>query len=199
LAKFHPHQVIGYHSCDREVGLRVINGQDALVPSTNKWDWLGHGIYFWEQDPYRALQYAIECAEGKQRNKVRIKTPFVIGAIIELGNCLDLLDPYSLKIVEESFMGIKEMYEATGHPLPNNKENARNLDCTVIEAVHKSFEDADKNPFDSVRCLFQEGKAIYENAQFFSKMHIQICLRNHDRVRGYFLPLPHKEFNPFLN
>jgi hypothetical protein len=123
----------------------------------------------------------------------------MVGAIIELGNCLDLLDPYSLKVVEEAYTGVRKMYTASGHPMPSNKENARNLDCTVIEAVHKSVKESGKEYYDSVRCLFQEGKAIYENAQFFSKMHIQICLRNHDLVRGYFLPLPHREFNPFLN
>jgi hypothetical protein len=29
-------------------------------PSTNEWDWLGHGIYFWEHSPERALRWAQE-------------------------------------------------------------------------------------------------------------------------------------------
>jgi hypothetical protein len=91
LAYHQPFQITGFHSCDREVGLRVLNGKDQLILSDNAWDWLGSGIYFWEQNPARALEYAIDSAEGRQKNKVAIKTPFVIGAIIELGNCLNLL------------------------------------------------------------------------------------------------------------
>ena len=85
-----------FHSCDKEVGLKVLNGKAELKPSTNPWDWLGDGIYFWEQNPERALQYAMESSQNVQFNKKPIKTPFVIGAIIELGNCLNLVEPESL-------------------------------------------------------------------------------------------------------
>lgn len=86
-----PFTVIGFHSCDRNVGFRVLNGQDQLRPSTNSWDWLGPGIYFWEQNPLRALEYAKESAERKQFNKVPVNVPFVLGAIPDLGNCLNLV------------------------------------------------------------------------------------------------------------
>ena len=95
---YQPFSVIGFHSCDREVGLRVLNGHDELLPSQNAWDWLGSGIYFWEQNPLRALEYAVESAERKQFNKKPISTPFVLGAIIDLGNCLDLVESSSLAI-----------------------------------------------------------------------------------------------------
>lgn len=74
-----------------------MNG-NQLTASTNEWNWLGPGVYFWEQNPARALEYAIDSANNKQKNKVRIATPFVIGSIIELGNCLNLLEPFSLTI-----------------------------------------------------------------------------------------------------
>ena len=37
--------VIGFHSCDLEIGLKLLNGQDELQRSENTWDWLGPGIY----------------------------------------------------------------------------------------------------------------------------------------------------------
>ncbi len=67
-----PFQTAGFHSCDKEVGLRVLNGEMDLKPSENSWDWLGSGIYFWEQNPGRALEYANESALGKQKNKIRL-------------------------------------------------------------------------------------------------------------------------------
>jgi hypothetical protein len=84
MSNFSQGLIIGYHSCDKEVGLRVLNAQDVLKPSDNPWDWLGDGIYFWEYNPHRALTYAIETSDGRQKNKAPIKTPFVIGAVIKL-------------------------------------------------------------------------------------------------------------------
>ena len=106
MSYYQPFQVIGFHSCDKEIGLKVLNGEEPLIPSDNIWDRLGSGVYFWEQNPGRALEYAIECAAGKQKNRIRIKTPFVIGAIIELGNCLNL-EPLSLNIVKEAHAGLE--------------------------------------------------------------------------------------------
>src|ERR1700722_19160019 len=104
---YQPFSVIGFHSCDKEVGLRVLNGHDELLPSQNAWDWLGSGIYFWEQNPLRALEYAVESAERKQFNKKPISTPFVLGAIIDLGNCLDLVESSSLAILTKSYGALK--------------------------------------------------------------------------------------------
>lgn len=98
MAHHRPFQVMGFHSCDKSVGIKVLNGEIQLKPSTNPWDWLGDGIYFWEQNPERALQYAIESSQHVQFNKTPIEVPFVIGAIIELGNCLNLVEPESLSI-----------------------------------------------------------------------------------------------------
>ena len=121
MARHQPFQIIGYHSCDKEIGLKVLNGEIDLKPSENTWDWLGGGVYFWEQNPQRALQYATESARGKQFNKVKIETPFVLGAIIQLGNCLNLIESESLAILEESYKGLKQVYEELNKKLPENK------------------------------------------------------------------------------
>lgn len=84
--------------------MRLLNGSDELRPSTNPWDWLGPGIYFWEQNPSRALTYAEEAARQQQKFSGRIRTPFVIGAIIELGECLNLMEPNSINIVKGYFL-----------------------------------------------------------------------------------------------
>ncbi|MCQ6961543.1 hypothetical protein [Mucilaginibacter aquariorum] len=71
--------VIGFHSCDKEVGLRLLNGTDELLPSDNPWDWLGPGSYFWEQDAERALQYATETAAVNKKIKLRLKSHLLLG------------------------------------------------------------------------------------------------------------------------
>lgn len=101
---YQPFSIIGFHSCDKEVGLRVLNGEDELLPSQNAWDWLGEGVYFWEQNPLRALEYADASARRTQFNKVPIKEPFVLGAIVDLGNCLNLVESGSLEILRLSMV-----------------------------------------------------------------------------------------------
>jgi hypothetical protein len=108
LAYHQPFQITGFHSCDKKIGLDILNGEYGLKKSQNQWDWLGPGAYFWEQNPDRALEYAIECANGVQKFKGNIKTPFVIGAIIELGNCLNLLEPNSVGILRKAYEGLEQ-------------------------------------------------------------------------------------------
>ncbi len=65
MPEFHSPDIIGFHSCDLDFGLRLLNGQDEIQPSENLWDWLGPGSYFWEQDASRAFEYATATAIGK--------------------------------------------------------------------------------------------------------------------------------------
>ena len=193
-----PFQITGFHSCDREIGLKVLKGEIDLLPSNNTWDWLGGGVYFWEQNPARALEYAIECAQGKQKNKIPIKTPFVIGAIIELGNCLNLLEPKSLQIVKEAHDNLERAFKESGEKMPINKGANRALDCAVIKYLNGIKNSLRNTPYDTIRSSFQEGGELYPGSNFTSRLHIEICVLNTDLIKGYFLPIPIKEFNPYL-
>lgn len=75
--------VIGFHGCDLSTFREVVCDGGSLNPSVNDYDWLGSGIYFWEQNYERALQRAEE-----QTARGRIETPAAVGAIIDLGYCL---------------------------------------------------------------------------------------------------------------
>lgn len=50
--------VVGYHGCDKSLGKRILAGDVGLKPSRNKYDWLGHGAYFWENNYERAWLWA---------------------------------------------------------------------------------------------------------------------------------------------
>ncbi len=156
MAHHRPFQIMGFHSCDREEGLSVLNGKTQLKPSNNIWDWLGEGIYFWEQNPKRALEYSIESATKKQFNKVPIKTPFVLGAIIELGNCLNLIEPESLTILKEAYKGLEQIYKEAGKQMPKNEADNRKLDSAVFKHLHKSRIDNSKLGYETIRCALPE-------------------------------------------
>ncbi len=72
------------------------------------------------------MDYAKEVAEGSQFNKGKIKTPFVLGAIIQLGNCLNLVESESLEILEAAYSGLEKMHIETNTPLPTNKGKKEN-------------------------------------------------------------------------
>lgn len=84
MASNQPAYVLGFHGCERALAESVVGGGHDLAWSENPYDWLGHGIYFWENDPYRAFEWAT-----RQR---RIPVPWVLGAFVDLGNCLNLLE-----------------------------------------------------------------------------------------------------------
>ena len=49
--------VYGYHGCSRDVAEMLLSGKDvSLNSSENDYDWLGSGIYFWEEAPSKALR-----------------------------------------------------------------------------------------------------------------------------------------------
>ncbi len=187
--------VLAFHGCDQSVVEDVLLGKTSLKGSNNKYDWLGHGIYFWDNSTARALEYATFLKDNPGRSKKKIITPAVIGAVISLGHCLDLLDFENLELVKLGYEILIATNEVSGSPIPVNKNVGgskdlllRELDCAVFETLHEIRREQKLSAFDSVRGVFWEGKALYANAGFREKDHIQICIRNPNCIKGYFLP-----------
>lgn len=185
--------VLGYHGCDREVAEKLLAGKSQFHSSVNDHDWLGHGIYFWENNPKRAMQWARFMADHP-KFKRRMKTPYAVGAVIDLGNCLDLTESISLEIVEEGYQKLKEVFSVAKMQLPQNKAVSdadtdllqRFLDCAVINHVHKSVEEDGAEPFTTVRGAFHEGQPLYPGAAIKKQTHIQLCVRDLKCIRGVF-------------
>ena len=188
----HPGVIYGFHGIDKDIALKILNGEEDFIPSGNKYDWLGSGIYFWENNAERAEQWAIQI---KKRGGSSIKTPFVLGAIIELGNCLDLLDQSNNDYLRDVYGYLESEFDERGEKLPKNEPlgkrdfdfKGRYLDCAVIEYARKSSEKMNM-PFDTVRAAFIEGEPVYEGARFFTHSHIQVAVINPKCIKGVFLP-----------
>ena len=180
--------VLGYHGCDHSLVEEILNGKLDLKPSQNKWDWLGHGIYFWEGSSTRALRWA---ADQSRRAGSTIASPAVLGAIIDLGNCLDLTDAAALALVKGAHGAYVDLCNASGaNPLVNRgtELSARFLDCAVLETLHLLRQHEHQKPFDTVRGFFVEGRELYPGAGFRELDHVQICARSPTQIVGYFLP-----------
>lgn len=190
-----PGLIIGFHGCDKKVRDAIITGKSSLKASNNDYDWLGHGMYFWENNQQRALEFAQELKKNPRGEKDIIKTPVVLGAVIDMGFCLDLLDTEYLILARESYQALKDSCETLGIALPVNRTIkgsndllVRRLDCSVIENLHKQRALNNYKSFDSTRGVFIEGNELYPNAGFNEKNHIQICIRNPNCIKGFFVP-----------
>lgn len=87
--------VLGYHGCDKVIADRVVAGEIDLIQSNRDYDWLGPGIYFWESDPVRAKEFA-----DWKASRGDFVSPVVIGAVIDLRNCLDLVARENVELLK---------------------------------------------------------------------------------------------------
>jgi hypothetical protein len=185
--------IVGYHGCDKSVADAVLLGRGKLRSSRNKYDWLGSGIYFWEYGPQRAMQWAVEIS---QRRPDRIKNPSVVGGLIHLGFCFDLLDVRFTAFLGKLYpLFVKTMAdEGTTLPrneaLPGNPKELvlRKLDCALLNWAIPFVESQTGQKFHSVRGVFQEGEPAYKGSSIMRKSHIQIVVRDASVILGYFKP-----------
>lgn len=175
--------VLGYHGCSAEIADAIIAGRKSVARwrmSETPWDWLGRGIYFWEHSPHRAVQWA------RARARRTGGKPGVVGAVIQLGQCLDLTDVRFTRELPSTYRFIKRAFHAAGFALPTNGSDnlRRELDCLVLN-THLDFAEQE---FQTVRAPFSEGAAAYPGAGFQRFTHIQIAVRDRSCILGVFRP-----------
>jgi hypothetical protein len=173
--------VLGYHGCDPAFAEKLLKAEipiDDWKPSTNDYDWLGHGIYFWEYAPERALTWT---------NRPSAVKGGVIGAIIQLENCLDLTDIQDTQLLGGSFENVRSEFEREGIDLPVNQSGRNRLDCLVINHLTKKAAD-DGIPFQTVRCPFLEGGEVFPGSMIRSHSHVQLVVINPANILGVFRP-----------
>ena len=195
----HSAWVLAYHGCDREVGEAILSGQKEIRPSTNDYDWLGAGAYFWENSYSRAMEWAQAMAGGRISSRSRISQPFVVGAVIDPGDCLDLSEAGCLDIVRTAYGEFAQAVEASGTVMPQNEPAhssdqdlvKRKLDCAVVNFLHRVREERKEIPFDTVRCPFMEGGPLFDGSKIYSRTHVQWCIRDPGKsIFAYFRPRP---------
>jgi hypothetical protein len=116
-----------------------------------------------------------------------------------LGNCLNMLEPFSINFAKNAYDRLLSVFAKANQMLPINKGANRELDCTVINYLHKLNADNNLRCYDTVRSAFWEGTPLYESSFFTDRLHIEICVLNPEMIKGYFLPRPIEIYNPYLN
>jgi hypothetical protein len=145
---------------------------------------LGHGIYFWEHAPERALRWA------RERFRTRRQRPAVLGAYLQLGRCFDLLNEAITFLLTETYERVARTFAAEGRTLPENRgreAKRRDLDCYIINHGLAELQEEGVD-YDTVRGAFLEGAPAYPGAGFSRESHIQIVVRNSACILGIFRP-----------
>lgn len=201
--------IIGFHGCDESVRDTLLLKPNRILTSEKPYDWLGHGIYFWENNYERALEWAKDKVKRKEIEKAS-----VIGAVLSLDYCLDFTDSRFIKMIQSYYSLMESQYNDLGKDLPKNKDIKvdlhkdkliRELDCSVIEFMHQTILEqrelqisskgfSDYKIFDSAKGVFIEGGPAFPGAGIQNKSHIQICIRNSNCIKGFFMPRAEIEF-----
>lgn len=172
-----PRLVLGYHGCEPAFADALIGGDVPIAewkPSENPYDWLGRGVYFWEHAPERARQW------GKGG---------VVGAVIQLGSCLDLTDVAYTRLLRAAYDSLAETYLSRGEPLPQNRGKRRELDCAVVNEL-VAIAERRGILFQTVRCPFLEGGPAFPASGILAESHIQVAVRDPSCIVGVFRPGP---------
>jgi len=201
--------MIGFHGCDETVRNELVNNPNKIKKSREPYDWLGNGFYIWENNYTRALKWA---TDKQERDK--ISTPSVVGVVYQLEHCLDFTDTEFIDILPNFYDSLKKDLQIAGQDLPRNRDLPkaqyhdlilRELDCAVIEHLHQKIEEqinsdilnkgySKYKPFDTVRGVFTEGGPAFDGAGIQTKNHIQICIRNINCIKGFFIPRDEVKF-----
>jgi hypothetical protein len=198
-----PNTIIGFHGCDLDIRTKLVNHPNQIEISKKPYDWLGHGMYFWENNYTRAMEWA----ENKAADGT-FKKPAVLGAVLQIGHCCDFPDSKFTNMIAVYHRARAAEYDNAGKKLPENLDAKdddhkdkliRKLDCSTIQFMHEAIEKQYKEDmaaqgyseypvFDSTRGVFTEGGPAFTGAGIERKSHIQICIRNMNCIKGFFIP-----------
>lgn len=165
-----PLRVYGYHGTSQEKAQEIIDRGFNL--STNDYDWLGTGVYFFQDAPVRALTWARERYPD---------SPAVIRSELVLENCIDLLDIDWYPIVRETYKMFVLEYERANIPLPRQnpqRSKAHRLDCAFFNYIVEKILEPQGETIGCIRAVFNEGDRIYPNSAIVDRAHIQILIRD---------------------
>jgi hypothetical protein len=109
--------------------------------STEMHDWLGHGIYFWEDISWAEWWQAERWHESKG-----VGPGAILAASIDTDLLLDLGSRSDAGyFLEEASIAIETIQNRRSPPVNDKKNQLFYLDCAVVNAVQRSLEAAGKH------------------------------------------------------
>jgi hypothetical protein len=162
--------VIGYHGTSESAAASVL--LDGFQFSRNDYDWLGDGVYFFQDAPLRAWEWA------RQQHG---DAAAVIRSMVRLEDCLDLVDIAWNAYLKEAYLAIVDAARRTGTPLPRQTIGAHRLDRAVVNYA-VGFLAERGIVVRTVRGAFAEGNPVFPGSAILNRSHIQIAIRDQSLI-----------------
>lgn len=161
-------EVLGYHGTSREAAAAILRGE--FRPSRNAHDWLGDGVYFWEEAPRRAWDWAQRQHGAKA---------CVVASLLVLDGCLDLNDQLWQDFLFDVYREFVRERRRSGRPLPSQRPlgGSHPLDRVVINRAVRALA-REGVTIRCVRSAFLEGRRLYPWSAFTTHQHVQIAVRD---------------------
>lgn len=161
--------VNGYHGTSPERAEAIL--EEGYELSQNPYDWLGYGVYFFQDGPKRAAHFA-------EKQKDENSEIVVLKSTIDLngeGTCIDFLDVKWNNVMQVAYERLRSKAKSV---LPEQDFYVRRLDCAVLNHACEDVFPRRGIQVSSIRAPFDEGKPIYEGSQILDLSHVQIAVRN---------------------
>lgn len=158
--------VNGFHGTSSNNVKKILS--EGFKPSSNEYDWLGDGVYFFQDALERAWEWA---------RKIHKENAAVIGAEIRLEDCIDLLDIHWTRVLSELYDSFLAQMKRANLELPKQSSGAHRLDRLIINYAVGFLAEREIR-IRCVRGAFIEGKPIFPDSAIFDRAHVQIAVRD---------------------
>lgn len=164
-------EIFGYHGTTLESAQSIVENGFELRPKP--WDWLGDGVYFWQDAPRRASLWGEEwTSKGAEVPEVS-----VVKARLRLEDCLDLLDVAWNDAIIRYVKSFRERLRRDGTNLKNHSDGRHLLDAAFFNFLVEELEH-DGIKIRSVRAAIAEGESMLEGSPIRYRSHVQIAIRD---------------------
>lgn len=155
------YEKIGYHG-HRKIVIDKIIRDNKFNLSDGDWEYLGTGIYFFEDDVFQAIRW---CKYARKYDSWS-----VVQADIKSNKLLDLVDTLNFDYFQEFTAMIKDRYKKI--------DGFKKITTKLIFDLLNEVEE-----FDVVRHVFPVGrKSELVLPTKIARMQVQLCVRNQDCI-----------------
>lgn len=153
----------GYHGTTRDNADKIMD-MNLFFPSTGEEEWLGTGVYFFE-DIYQALHW---CTQTR-----RYPYYAVLVSKLNSDNVFDLTNMDHLQEFMKMAKSLKDRYKTT-----KDRHKRKLINAVVLNFLYKV------KPFDMVRAAFNSPVRLQAERVNVLPVQIQLCVKNNSCITG---------------
>lgn len=190
-----------YHGTTKELAERILSEQRFLI-SQNPYDWLGPGVYFYQESPIKALVWAQRFSIDE---KSRGSEPAVLEVEIDLSKSFDIFKPENQAVLREVHQKTsgepvsrqkrpvlrridgQRFHVFESRPLDHDRLVGNNfVDAVTVGRALQMMATRCNLRYDCARYFFWEGMEAYAGSYFYDHSNIQLCIIGPDDADGQF-------------